>query len=466
MLARARELAYWAAAPLLALLLYWPGLISWFQKDDFAWLGLYGMLHGWRDLGRVLFQPFAQGTVRTLSERVFFTLFRALFDMNPLPYRCWVFLTFIAALTMLTAVAWKLTGSRAVGLWAAILWTVNGEMAFVLSWTAIYYELLCALWFLSALWLLIRYAETGERRFFLAEWVVFLLGFGVLELNVVYPALAAAFALCRAPRILRHVLPMFGASGVYAVAHTLASPLPASGPYRLHWDGRVFSALWRYWKMALGPSRLIMLGIYPSPWRSALTILLTVGLLSFLIWKLKRGERMAAFYPAWFVIVLAPLLPLRDHIDDSYLTIPLAGLAIWGAWALVSGWRSRMPARVAAVALLAIYVCVSIPLARVNVLSFYQRSQQIRAMVEGVVKTSRGHRGNTILLANVEPDLFWSGIYFRPFRLYRISDVYVLAAERNAIAGLDPQDISAFFLDPAQAPGAIIYDVKRGDAIQ
>ena len=37
---RLRTTAFWGVPPVLALLLYWPGLTCWFQKDDFAWLGL------------------------------------------------------------------------------------------------------------------------------------------------------------------------------------------------------------------------------------------------------------------------------------------------------------------------------------------------------------------------------------------------------------------------------------------
>lgn len=249
-----KRLLPWTAAPILALILYWPGLTSWFQKDDFAWLGLHAMIHDWDSFWTVLFAPFAQGTIRTLSERIFYTSFHALFGMNALPYRIWVFLTFFAALAMLTLVTHKLTGSRAAGFWAAILWTLNGEMAFVLSWTAIYYEMLCSLFFLMGIWLLIRYRETGAQRYWAAEWAVYLAGFLVLEQNVVFPALALVYALCRAPRLIRPILPMFVPAAAYTVIHTLAAPLHADGPYKMYWDASVLSTAWTYWKWALGPT--------------------------------------------------------------------------------------------------------------------------------------------------------------------------------------------------------------------
>src|SRR5450755_840673 len=356
--------AYWAFPPLVALVLYWPGLMAWFQKDDFAWLGLRDLVHSGHDLLWALFAPLAQGTIRTLSERVFYMSFTSLFGIHALPFRIWVFLTLAATLPLLSSVCTKLTGSRAAGFLAAILWIANSSMAEVLSLTAVYYELLCSLVFLISFWLLLRYIETGDKRFYWAQCGTFALGFGVLELNVVYPALAAVYAFCCARHILRKILPLFALSAAYIALHFAVAPLPATGPYKTHWDSSMISTLWTYWKLALGPSRLILFHIYPSPWRSSLTILLTLGLIGFLIWKIWQRQWLTVFSALWFVIVLSPLLSLRDHITDSYLTAPLLGLAMWGAWALVSAWRSALAERIVAVFLLMLYLCVSIPLTR------------------------------------------------------------------------------------------------------
>src|SRR5713226_8212432 len=270
LLRRASTLAFWTTPPLLALLLYWPGLTAWFQQDDFAWLGLRDLAKGQRGFGWALFAPLSQGTIRTLSERVFFMSFSAVFALHPLPYRCLAFLTFAASLALLISVCSKLTGSRAAGFGAAILWTANSAVAIPLSWTSVYYEILCSFVFLLNFWLLLRYAETGQRRFYIAQCITFVLGFGVLELNVVYPALAAVWALCCARHLLRKIVPLFLISAAYAVLHFALAPLPASGPYKLHLDSGIFSTLFTYWKWALGPSKLILFKIQPSFFRSAL----------------------------------------------------------------------------------------------------------------------------------------------------------------------------------------------------
>ena len=181
---RIRAAAYWLVPTLITLLLYWPGLTAWFQKDDFAWLNLHSLADS-NGLIHTLFHPYSQGTIRTISERMMFLSFYYLFGIDALPFRCLGFLTHAANLLLLAVVCRKLTGSRAAGFWAAVLYTANSAIAVPLSWTCIYYELLCTFCFLLNLWLLMRYAETGNQRYFIWQWGAFLLGFGVLELNVV-----------------------------------------------------------------------------------------------------------------------------------------------------------------------------------------------------------------------------------------------------------------------------------------
>lgn len=465
---RALAIGYFAAPILLGLVLYWPGLTAWFQMDDFAWLGLRDLVRSGRGIWWALFAPLAQGTIRTLSERVFYLTFTTLFGMHALPFRCWAFFTFAATLPLLSSVCTRLTGSRAAGFWAAVLWTVNSGLAAVLSWTAVYYELLCSFFFVLNFWLLLRYVDTGERRYYVAQFVTFVLGFGVLELNVVYPALATLYALCCARHILTKVLPLFACSALYMVLHLMVSPLPATGPYRTYWDAGVFATLTTYWKWALGPSRLVLLSWHPPHWRSAMAALLTVGLIGFLLWKLWRREWIAAFFAGWFVIVLAPLLPLRDHIHETYLPVPLIGLAMWGAWALVSGWRGGFAGKIAVVLLLSIYVAVNVPITRSITLSYNARAKRIQTMVLGVNALSRQAPGKVVLLKGLNTELFWCAVYHRAFRLFGIREVYVVPEDARNIAS-DPQGNSQpYFIDlaiakPALESGkAMVLDVGSG----
>jgi hypothetical protein len=462
-------LARWLSPPLLALLLYWQGLTAWFQKDDFAWLGLRLLRQQGHSLASVLFTPYAQGTVRTLSERLYYLPLSQLFGLNPLPFRLVALLTFMAATVLLQMVGTRLTGSRAAGWCAAMLWTVSAALATPLAWSAVYYELLCALFFLVDVWLLLRYIDTGDRRFFLAQWATFLLGFLVLEINVVYPAIATVIALCCAPRLLRKILPMFLASAAYMAIHFWAAPLPTSGPYKLYWDLRIVSTLFTYLNWSYGTGWLRLIRINSSTLRLILAILLSAGLGAFLWSKLRRREGIVLLFPAWFVIVLSPLLPLRFHMQYEYLTVPLIGLALWAGWAAVSGWSAGGWTRACTLLLLAIYVGVSIPVGLAVTTSFHDRSLRIRDLFSRIEATTHDHPDRPLLLKGVNEEIFNDVLIHRAFRLIGVDNVFVLPENLAELQrGVFLPGWEAFFLDPEgvrrelNENGATVYDLSGG----
>jgi Dolichyl-phosphate-mannose-protein mannosyltransferase len=501
---RIRSIAYWTAPPLLMLALYWPGLTSWFQKDDFVWLGLRAMVHGPRDLLWALFAPLAQGTIRTLSERAVFLSFTSLFGLHAPPFRLLAFVTGVAAISMLSAVVTKLTGSRAAGFWAAILWTVNASVAIPLAWTAEYYEVAWPFCVLLTFWLLLRYVETGERRFFVAQCATFVLGFFVIELNVVYPAIAAVYALAspqaRKSGLFQKVIPLLAISLLYTVVHIYFAPLPAGGPYKLHWDFQILHTLTTYWGWALGPGNGRLIGIRSTFIRSTMVWILTAGLFALLFRRPSSGTASgapiqphrvgvgdsdssddgprsepvhAAFFPAWFLITLAPLLPLRGHISPEYLTGAALGLAMWGGWAMVQCWRAGPLSKLAAVLMLIIYSGFSIAIGQAHLWSFHDRSQRIRAFVKSVVAAEPAgplaQPARLVLLEGVSTEMFTDVIYNRAFRLYGIDDLYLVPENRAAIAA-DPYfaTLDSFFADPTLAhkavrhDRAVVYDMSTG----
>ena len=157
-------------------------------------------VHSFRDVIHTLFAPAAQGTIRPWSERGFFLLFESIFGLDSLPFRICVFVTMAANLTLVAWITRRITGSPAAGAFAAMLWTANAALVTVMSWNSSYNEALCSFVSARALALFIRYVETGRPAWWWWQLVVFTLGFGALEINVVYPALAAAYVLFVAGR--------------------------------------------------------------------------------------------------------------------------------------------------------------------------------------------------------------------------------------------------------------------------
>ena len=255
--ARIGSLIWWLLPITFLFWLYSTGLRTWFLADDFAWLGLLRDVHTFHDVLSALFTPAAQGTIRPWSERGFFLLFESLFGLDSLPFRICVFATMTANLLLIVWITRRITGSRWPVLWQPSSGAANTALVTVMSWNSSYNEALCSLFLLGSLVLFIRYAETGRRVFWWWQLVVFILGFGALEINVVYPALAAAYVLFVAPRVRRAASfeshpALLHLSRLFLV-HMAVAPVPEDGPYATRIDIKMFRTLATYWKWSFAP---------------------------------------------------------------------------------------------------------------------------------------------------------------------------------------------------------------------
>jgi hypothetical protein len=453
--------AYWIIPPVLCLATYWPGLLTWFQFDDFRWLGLRQSLHEFNDLWELLFAPGAQGTTRPLSERMFFLGGSVLFGFNALPYHAIMFATMFANLGLLSQIAFRLTRSRAVGFLAALLWVVNDALQTPLSWIAAYNQILCSFFVLLAFYCFLRYVQEGQRKFLVAQWAAFLLGFGVLEINVVYPALATGFALLFSRRHLRTTLWLWIPSALFAWLHLFVIPIPAEGEYVARLDSRVFQSLWMYWSWSLGPSPLGHFGPVPQWARSIVVAVLSVFAIGFLAWRTRQGDLLPLFCLGWFFITLMPVLPLPYHRSDYYLVLPTAGLALLLALGLVQLWKRGWPARTAALIAVALYAGISVPVAHSKIAWRYGHVERIRNFVMSVVREQRQDPEKTALLAGMDNDLFRDCFYHDPFRLFGFRHVYLTPGSETALPDNQLRPVAEFVYPPGQTLRALAENKAR-----
>jgi hypothetical protein len=461
---RARGAAYWLAPPLFCLLLDWYGFTAWFRADDFAWLGVGQDVHSLQDLLVALFSPLAQGTIRPLSERAFFMLGFGLFGLDALPFRLVIFLTQFVNLVLVTSIGNRLTGLRAAGFWAAVLWVINGALVEPLGWACVYNQVLCGFFLLLAFRFLLRYVETGKQRYNLWQWGVFLVGFGALELNLVYPALAAGYTFLCARKYFRRTLPLFAASIVYLFAHYAAAPVQKTSDYAMHFTGGMLRTLGTYWTWSVGPAFQWTPFILPAWVLPAGIAVVSLGLLAFLV---RKRVPAALFCLLWFVVTIAPVLPLRDHVTEYYVFLPVIGLCWLGGWALVEAWRSGPKARAIAVTLAVVYGGMEIP-AVLGTSEWNNRiTMRARNLVESVAQAHQLHPGKAILLEGVDSDLFWNAFFDRPFRLIGIDQIALTPGSGEHIDRRpDLGDVETFVL-PADAAaqaldrdGLVVYDVR------
>jgi len=451
-------MAYWLAAPLLCFALYHGALRAWFQADDFAWLALRLDVHDWRSLIHALFDPMAQGSVRPLSERAFFLVLPWLFGTSRLPFHLCVFLTQCANLTLLTAITRRLTGSPAAGFWAAVLWIFNSGFVVPMIWLSAYNQVLCAFFVLAAFWFLLRYVDTGRTWDNVWQWVFFLAGFGALELNAVYPALAALYTFVFARRRFRATLPLFIPSLVFVGLHAVLAPLSATGTYALHFGG-VPETLLTYWRWAL-------LSAYFPPvyeWFAALLLaLLSMGVIGFAIIRAWRRDWLPIFWLSWFVLLLLPYLPLPNHIMDYFLPLPTAGLAMLGAYAVVHAWARPLARQIAVVVILAAYFREARVIDLGATQWWHDRSYDIERMVLATVRARQLHPGKTILLDGVDKQLFWAGVFHYPFRAFGVSDVYLTPGSERQI---EPHPETGRISDFELPNGPTLHAIKNDQVV-
>jgi hypothetical protein len=434
-----RRVLYYGLPILFCLAIHQIALRTWIFQDDFAWLALRLDISSPADLLPALFSPKAQGTIRTFSERLYFLVFSSLFGLNVVPFKIWTFLTQLANIVLLIQIASRLTGSAVAGFLAAILWTANAGLALALGWSSAYNEVAFAFVILLAFRLLLLYIDTGQRKYWIWQWIVFLLGFGVLELNVAYPVLAAGYALCCARRYFTKTLYLFIPSIAFTAAHFAFVPASTDPHYKMYYGSAPFAMLWTYWTYALGALRDLQTDWRPYWLGITVTIAISLALAFFIATKLRQCAWLPLFLLSWFLVVISPVLPLRDHFTEYYVMAPAIGLAILSAWAIAS---ARGLAAIVAVVLAALYLTVSIADIRMTERYFYNRARGMKYIALGLKALPHLDANKAILIDGVDNDLFWSGISDDPFRLIGISRIYVTPG-------------SEAFIDPHQEWGGI-----------
>jgi hypothetical protein len=332
-----------------------------------------------------------------------------------------------------------------------------------LGWASAYNQVLCAFFLLLAFHFLLRYVETGKARYNLYQWMAFLLGFGAMELNLVYPALAAAYVFLNARAYLRRVWPLFLPSVAYFAVHLAVAPTGKDANYLMHFTGSMLRTLAKYWAWSVGPLGFWTPVAAPKWLLPSAVVLVSLGLLAFAA----RQGRKAVFCLAWFAIAIAPVLPLRDHVTEYYSFVPVIGLCWLGGWALAETWRAAAWTRFAALGLAGIYVLIMVPRTLAAADWNYRIGVRVRGLVEGVARAHQLHPRQTILLDGVDTTLFYNGVLDHPFRLLGIDALYLTpGSERHIDAHPELGDLGEFVLAPDVAAKAlddgeaVVYDVR------
>ncbi len=414
----ATRILLWALPPLVCLAAFYPAFQVWFLRDDFRWLGLRHLMAESATPLATMFAPYAQGTIRALSERLFFVGLSSLFDLDAIPFRACVFLTQFANLAMMARLGARLSGLRAAGCVAACAWALSPRLAVPMYWTSAYNQILCAFFILAALTCLDRYLETGKAKWLVAQYAAFLLSFGALELGVVYPAAATLWIWIVSRRGAssarwRTTLPLWIAATAFAAAQLLLIPKSASPTYQLFFDARMIPNLATYSLWVMGPSR--MGEMIDESLRVSGFLIAGALLLALLLFAFQKRSAPIAFCIAWFAAFLAPVLPLANHVSDYYLAIPAIGVCWLIGW-MLTDWCSRGTTwKALAIALGASVAIGSVWENRETTLYYAGHSGRMQRVVRAVTAAHRAAPAKIILLGGVDRDLYAVAFDDEPF---------------------------------------------------
>ena len=452
---------YWVLSAIPFLWLYHRGLWCWFFGDDFSLLLLAAFPD--KEFWEAFFQPRAQGTFRPLSERLFFYFFYGWFGFDAFPYRLLVFGTQIVNLWLLAALTNRLTGKRLAGFAAASLWGVHHGLSSSMTWTSAYNQVLCAFFLLLSFLLFLRFAESGRKRYYAAQWITFALGLGALETMVVYPAVLLAYVLIAHRRLWRHAAVMLPGSAAFAWMQLSAAPTASEGVYQTNFGlASLAAGFWHYTQRALVADEI-----------ASLAIAMVIAAVAFAAYQAWRGVLLGVFMLAWFAITLGPYLPLPDHRLDYYLVLPSMGIAMLTGWAaslafvafgsgarpalgssppagavvqkpqtaaessrlrLVETIFERAPARivfqVGVVLFAGTFVFASAGRADREVSYFQPLSLAVKQLVSDTSRVRAEYPGKTILLANVPEMVFYLSMVHDAFRAVGVYDVYLTPDSR------------------------------------
>jgi hypothetical protein len=253
---------------------------------------------------------------------------------------------------------------------------------------------------------------------------------------------------------------MFAPAVAFGLAHLYLIPKTSNPVYRLYFDRRLVSDLFAYVLWTVGPSRMELVGeVWRQPGVVASKFIAAV-LAIFALWKTGRRDFTVLFMGGWFAIVLAPLLPLANHMSDNYPAIPGIGLAWLAGWATVSAWRSGVLARALAVLLVGIYGAGSITEVQRIEAEQVDVTARMRTLVRMLEVEAQEHPGSAFVLRGVSEDLFLAGFREDPFRLIGIHEVWLAPGDdqvlqRKDLDGLDRFRTSREQLAPRLARGEV-----------
>lgn len=232
-------------------------------------------------------------------------------------------------------------------------------------------------------------------------------------------------------------------------------PRPKSGGYVLHFDLRIFSTLALYWKRMVLPSNWPAIGIGKHAAQAAV-VLLSLAFATTVVAGIRVGHiqiLFGLFGLAWFLICLAPLLPLAGQRSDYHLSIPATGIARTAAQGISQAYRSGWGWCV----VVAVGVLTTIRMDRIAAQWWREADVPIRAVVLVIGQARDNHLGKAIVLTGVTDNIYNDAVAHSALPTEGVDRVYLTPESRDSLhPEFDPEIAECVVMEPAVLRRALV----------
>jgi hypothetical protein len=351
--------AFGAALALLEYLLYFRGAPHYFEGDTIHWF--YLRHRTLKDFALSFVRLDHEGWYRPLTDCTVQSVLYPFFGLEVAPYRLVQYLLFMAVVFTTYKLVLAITRTKTAAAVAAVFFGIHTTNAFVTYDVLFVPELVYSFFYIWAAIAYLRYRETERTRFLTLSAACFAASLLSKESAVTLPVTLVALDVLLNRTGLKAALTAIKAHAAILVLYlalvagylgvqrpAFRSIVKRPGPeiaYRFALDHTVIdnarlAATWAFnlprgWQLEsrqLSARSILVLRIF------RLLVVLSAALL-----LLKREGRFVLAGFSWFLIAVAPGLPLYDHFLPYYLFLPVVGLSLIVGVA-AEALYSRMPA--------------------------------------------------------------------------------------------------------------------------
>lgn len=337
--------------PVAGILIFLPGIFSFFNSDDFVWLknsqniSLGSVLHFASNYDPVLkFRPITH---------LFFQFLYAIFRLNPPGYHIASLSLHIINALIFYALLLKFTSESKVSLFASLIFVSHFAQEEAVVWISALSSPLVTFFYLSSIWCLWKHLERQKLGFYLASFILSILALLSKEDGTtIFLAIFILTALKSSGNLIEKIKkgiflssPFFGLTLIYAIIRYLTVPQNIMSKF-LTLDPVVISKNICYFGISfLFPVRLFfdLVGFevhsylnniiqheLNSPWAILTLLVISVAFLFLMVYLLKKGIPGFRLGLVLFLIGILPYLLVNGN-GQRFLYFSSLGFSVSAA---------------------------------------------------------------------------------------------------------------------------------------